>query len=133
MSNKIKINKQLLHAPCVEHWRLANIDDEYMKEKNIDRNNEASVKKIINLEMCPVVNIMSTKCKSKVRLVYKYFLSEGGIDFNRVWDMGMPAFKAPDDPRDLFLWIWQECFGGDYRIEGKKNDYEVVDDISESL
>ena len=44
----------------------------------------------------------------------------------------MPPFDHPNDPRDFFLWIWEEWFPDENYSLDDLHSYEVVSDLDES-
>lgn len=94
-------------------------------------NDEVAIRGIIRTHVVPVYEAYSDDSRSQCRDSLAYFLSKGDISFGDLidqqqeWECG-----SPDDPRDLFLWIWRELFGADgYRVDVTDN-WEVREDWS---
>lgn len=104
------------------------IDEKIYQYRNFDNNNEIGVKKIIMQEIKPYYEKAPDAYKTSLKRSLSYFLTTDRIDFGRLYDSCLIAFNHPTNPKDFFVWIWQELFiGEDYYMEIPNNNIEIDD------
>lgn len=93
---------------------------------------EEDYKKVIRNILFENFKKLSDENQKKVKIVLNYFLSTDKIDFSRVFYSNLPPFEAPDECKNLFIWIWQEFFGNEkYQILSDEK-YKIISDIYEA-
>jgi hypothetical protein len=49
---------------------------------------------------------------------FRYFLSKQGTDFGRLYDSCLLPIASPSNPRQFFVWLWEDLFGKEpFRLE----------------
>lgn len=108
------VNRHFAATPLDPFGGLADVDGEYEKYLSIDMNDEAAVKaQIIRPVILPYVRRLDDLSLARVKLALAYVLSDPKSRFDRVFYSTLPPFEAPANPRDFFVWIWDECFPGE--------------------
>ena len=125
-----RVNPYYLHVALEPFCGMADDDEEVERYREFDSNDESAFRCLIRSEIKPHLDSIEEPGKSYVRTAFQYYLSKEGPNFERVFESVLPPFDPPKNPRNLFVWIWQECFDGDYMI-GDFSDYEVVADANE--
>ena len=92
---------------------LAEDDDAVRTYGDLDSNDESQMRRVIREIIVPHELALSMGAKERVKLAYQFYPSKPDADFKRVFYSNLPPFDAPDDPRQFFLWIWDECFSGE--------------------
>ena len=106
-------------------------NEEILKYKNFDSNDETKSKLIISEKIKPYYDNSPALYKNAVKRALSYFLTTNRINFGRLYDSCLIAFDHPADARDFFLWIWEILFPNeDYRIKDIEN-YKEIEDINE--
>jgi hypothetical protein len=129
------VNPYFLHESLAPWTGLADDDEVWPQYREFDSNDEAAMRREIRDQIVPHLSGLPPAILERVRLAYRYYLSceRPGLRFDRVFDSLLPPFDAPRNPRDLFLWIWQECFPDeDYHLPDW-SEYEEKPDIAEPL
>lgn len=125
---KIKINRSFLLAFIAPITGQADVDeivDYYMANPP---KTEEDYRKIIREQLVSEFNEEYEITKEKAKLVLSYYLTFGGIDFERAFYSYLPPFELEVDARDFYVWIWEEIYGEEsYILEGSKDDYETCD------
>jgi len=96
---------------------LADDDESVIYYQNMNKNNEVQYRKIIKDILKPYFEGINEIVQQKSKLALSYYLSKDKFDFESVFESCLPPFDPPEDPRDFFVWIWEELFGDeDYKI-----------------
>jgi hypothetical protein len=130
---KIKINPWFVHALLSPLAGYADIDvdgvDEY---RNVDPNNEMAIKKIIRDVFLPFYKNRNTlEFCEQMKNSLKFYLSTNLFDWERKFNSCLLPFDHPDNPRDFFVWIWEEWHPDERYQISNVSDYSVNDDINE--
>jgi hypothetical protein len=132
------VNPYFLHTLLEPITGLADDDDAVIQYRSLDPNDEGSVRQVIRELIVPHARSMPDKLCERVKLAYRYYLSkelsaENDVRFDRVFDSILPPFDAPDDPRQFFIWIWEECFPGESYGLADLENYTENPDINEPM
>ena len=127
------VNPYFLHTLVEPFTGLADDDDAVRAYVDLDPNDEPMVRAIIRKTIVPHAASLSVDAVERVKLSYRYYLSKPDSDFDRVFYSNLPPFNAPDDPRKLFLWIWEECFPGQDFLLPSLDQYFENRDIEEPM
>ena len=100
---------------------------------NYDFNCDNDYRMIIDRFILPNYQSKSERMKSKIKETLRFSLSKKGFPFEIRFDALLPPFDAPSDPRDFYLWIWEELFGSEPYLIEDLSDYTEVDDPEEPL
>lgn len=127
------VNPYFLHTLLEPLTGLADDDDAMEEYSGFDSNNEQSVRQVIRELIVPHAKSLSSRCLERVRIAYRYYLSKPSPNFERVFESVLPPFDPPNDPRDFFVLIWEECFPSeDFTLEDIEAYVENAD-INEPL
>jgi len=127
------VNPYLLHTLLEPITGLADDDASVQAFAKLDSNDESEMRAIIRNMIVPHALSLSRDAMKRVKLAYQFYLSKPDSNFERVFYSNLPPFDAPDDPRQFFLWIWDECFvGEDFRL-ADLSKYIENPDINESM
>lgn len=127
------VNPYFLHSLLEPLTGLADDDEAVVEYAKVNPNSEQEVREIIRRLIVPHCASMSEKAVERTKLAYRYYLSKPGSNFERVYYSNLPPFNAPDDPRLIFVWIWEECFPGeDFKIDDLSG-YVEKPDVNEPL
>ena len=107
------VNPYFLHTLLEPLSGLADDDDAVQAYANLDSNDETQMRAIIREMIVPLALSLSTGAKERVKLAYQFYLSKPDAKWDRVFYSTLPPFDAPNDPRQFFVWIWDECFSGE--------------------
>ena len=110
---------------------LGDSETAVLKYADLNPNDEESVRSVIRNLIVPATRKLSEKKKEQVRLACQYYLTKGGINFNRVFESILPPFGPPDDVRKFFEWTWEECFPDESYILSNLEEYEEHHDANE--
>lgn len=124
------INPYFLNVPLDPFCGMADVDEEVERFRDFNSNDEEAVRRLIQEQMKPYVAELHLETRDRISDAYRYYLSRKETNFDRVFGSVLAPFDPPDNPRDMFLWIWQECFGGDYAIDDSV-DYRIVANFNE--
>lgn len=127
------VNPYFLHTLLEPITGLADDDDAVTQYAGIDPNDPQSVRSVIRDLIVPHAHSLSERCRHKVKLAYRYYLTKPDSHFGRVYNSNLPPFSAPDDPRLFFLWVWDECFPGESYQLSDFESYSETPDINEPL
>lgn len=97
----------------------------------VDPGNEEHYRAIIREFFVKDFASYSDVKKERTKLALRYYLSKKDVDFSGFFNACMPPFDPPNDPRDFFLWIWEEIYGDECYELADLNKYKVVPDIYE--
>jgi len=107
---------------------LTDDDEAVILYQNMNLNDEAQYRKIIKDLFKPHFNGISEIVQQKSKLALSYYLSKDNYDFEGVFESCLPPFDPPKNPRDFFVWLWEELFGNeDYKISDVESFKEVPD------
>ena len=107
------MNPYFLHTLLEPLSGLADDDDAVQAYANLDSNDETQMRAIIREMIVPLALSLSTGAKERVKLAYQFYLSKPDAKWDRVFYSTLPPSDAPNDPRQFFVWIWDECFSGE--------------------
>ncbi len=106
---------------------LADDDEAVAKYRTINQNDASEVKAVIGATIRPYFDLYDTKSKGKAKDSLSYYLSLPGSDFERLYYSNLLPFDALDDPKNFFIWLWEELFQGyDYKMD-KLAEFQVND------
>jgi hypothetical protein len=125
------VNPYLLTVFLKPITGLADDDEAVMKFQSLGTLSEADYRKIIRDDLVQPFLKLPNKLKEKAKLSLCYYLNKKGYDFEAVFDFCSPPFDPPKDPRDFFLWIWQETFSGEECKLDIAEAYKEVNDMYE--
>lgn len=125
-----KINRYFVRVVLNPIGGLADDDHAFEHYQDFNSNDEAVVRTLIREEIRPYLESLDRRSHDRISDAFRFYLSRGGMDFERVFYSMLPPFEAPRNPRDFFVWIWEECFGGDYDFD-EESEFEIVDDYDE--
>jgi len=113
---------------------LADDDDAVEKYWDLDPNDEAAVRIVIRELSVPYVQQLRENVKTRIKLSCQYFLSteQPAELFRGLFEGRLPPFYAPNEPRSIFIWAWNECFPGESYILANPEDYTEVFDVDET-
>ena len=127
------VNPYFLQTLVEPFTGLADDDEAVRTYVDLDPNDEQRMRAIIRDSIVPHATSLSVDAAERVKLAYRYYHSKSDSDFGRVFYSNLPPFNAPDDPRNFFLWIWEECFPGqDFHLNGL-DQYVENRDIKEPM
>jgi hypothetical protein len=126
------INPCLLNLFLEPLTGLADDDAAVEAYRSLDPNDPAQVRQVIRRELVPHFAELADKGKERARLALSYYLSLPGINFEDVFEAGLPPFDPPDDPRLFFLWLWEEIFPGESYEFGDPREVKIVSDVYET-
>lgn len=96
---------------------LAEDEVESVYYMSVPPQTEEDYRKIINERLKEPFYQKEEKKRKLANLALRYYLSHPTIDFEGVFESILPPFDPPNPPRDFFLWIWEELYGGkEYRV-----------------
>ena len=125
------VNPYFLHSLLDPLTGLAD-DDEAMEEfSEFNSNDTSASRELIRKMIVPHCESMGAAIRERVQLAYRYYLSVDSSDFERVFESVLPPFDPPENPRDFFVWIWEECFPQEPYQLFDVADYVVDADINE--
>jgi hypothetical protein len=71
---------------------------------------EELVKRAIRQRVKPYFDAQRERDRTEVRAAFKAALEDSASDWERLWYSELPPFECPKNPRDLFVWMWEELF-----------------------
>jgi hypothetical protein len=132
-SSMNSVNPYFLHTLLEPLTGLADDDMAVQAYAKLDPNDELQMRAIIRETIVPHALSISRNAMKRVKLAYKFYLSKPDANFERVFYSTLPPFDAPNDPRQFFVWIWDECFvGEDFRLTNLE-EYIENPDVNEPL
>ena len=127
------VNPYFLHTLLEPITGLADDDSSVQAYAELNPNDESQMRALIREVIVPHAFSLSGSMTERVKLAYRFYLSKPDANFERVFYSNLPPFDAPNDPRQFFLWIWDECFSGeDFRLANPE-DYIENPDANEPL
>lgn len=111
----------------------ADSDEETLKYRNVDPNDEIAIKMIIKSVLKPEFEQQPNAFKEASKKALSYYLTTDKINFGRVFNSNLLAFDHPTNPKDFFYWIWEIFFGEEDYIIKDIEDYIEYNDIYEPL
>jgi hypothetical protein len=85
--------------------------EEESKINHIDPNDEQAVRAIIKLIIQPDYEQFSDDSKERIRDALQYFLTTRSAPFAAIISAQQESpLRRPDEPINLFIWIWKELF-----------------------
>lgn len=132
------VNPYFLHSLLAPLAGLADDDEAIIRYRDFNPNDEPSVRQVIRELLVPHARTLSGAVRDRVKLAFRYYLTkelspERDVRLDRVYYSILPPFDAPDDPRQFFLWVWEECFPGEKCHLNDLDNYTEVRDINEPL
>lgn len=106
----IQVNPDLIAGLLGPFIGLADDDDAFELYRSLDCNDEGQVKQLIRQHVRKNFNKYSEKGQNRIKLTLKYALSNNDFPFHDVYYGSLLPFDAPSNPRDFFVWIWEELF-----------------------
>jgi hypothetical protein len=102
----------------------ADYDQGWEKYKNVNGNDEETIKKILQQEILPYYESRSNKFKEQFKWTLSFYLTTGTIDFEDEFDACLIAFDPPDDPKLFFIWLWELLFPDEGYMVENLDDYK---------
>jgi hypothetical protein len=132
MSDKQVVNPWFLTTLLDPLLGLADVDEVVEEYRSFDPNDEAAARTLIASSIVPYLRQFTDDSVARLKLTVRYYLSSPGFErWGTLFDSVMPPFDHPREPRDFFLWIWDEWFPGeDYRL-GDLSQFEIVSDLNQ--
>ena len=129
---KCKINRLVIGAALSPLVGYADNDEECAKFDDLDPNNETAVRLMIREYFLPFYSRHYTpEDMLRIKEAFMYFLTTDNIDWVREFDSLLFPFDLPNEPRNFYLWLWDECFPNtDYRT-ANPDDYCVIEDYDD--
>jgi hypothetical protein len=125
------VNPYFLDVPLTPIIGGADIDELTAAYGSLDATDETAVRQLIRDLIIPFWVTLGPQIRARVQLAYRYYLSRPDTDFANVFGSIMAPFRAPSEPRTIFLWVWEECCPDeDYRLSSF-DDIVVKSDINE--
>lgn len=112
---------------------LADDNESIEYYKDVELRTEAQYKAVIKETLVEHFHNLEEVVKKKAKISLSYYLTKPAVDFERVFYSLLPPFDAPSDPRDFFVWIWEELFIGESYKLADVDSYKVVADMYEPL
>jgi hypothetical protein len=125
-----QVNPWYLHKPLGPLVGGADDDEAVEKYKSFDANDACAVRFLIRELIVPHVARFDDAGIARIKLAMRYYLTKRDSKWDRVFNSILPPFGAPRDPRDFFVWIWEECFPGEDFHLNNLDEYEVVADCN---
>ena len=124
------VNRHYIRVLLEPLGGLADVDDEVDRYASLDTNDEVAVRQVIRTVLVPYFERIDQESTERIRLALAYGLSDDATRFDRIFNSNLPPFDPPSDPRDFFLWLWDECFPGEsWSVE--IGEYDLKDDVEE--
>ena len=98
----------------------------------LDGNDRHQMRTMIRNVVLPEFRKLSDETKAHAKEALAFCLSRpaGKFSFDRLLRSDCPPFRIPDEPRNYFLWCWQECFPGESYQKEFGDQIKVVDDVN---
>ena len=97
---------------------MADFDEEVIKYRSLDPNNETEVKKVIEEILKPYFLGFDHNSQEKIKLTLSFYLTKSSVNFGGIFDSLLPPFESPDNPVDFFIWVWEVFFPNeDYHLD----------------
>lgn len=107
-------------------------DGEEEDQININPEDEDAYKKLIVSVLRPHFLSLPKIIQEKCKITLSYYLTTNQIDFNAdIFSLFMLPFSPPTNPKDFFVWLWEELFPNEDYILQDPDKYKEVDDINE--
>lgn len=84
-------------------------DDEYEVEKylSIDHNNKEMMSKLLKDMVVEYITAQPQLIQNRMKYTLQYYLCSDEIDFNMILSSCLLPFAIPDNPKNIFVWIWE--------------------------
>jgi hypothetical protein len=105
----------------------ADIDKEVERYSNVDSNNEAEMKLIIQERLKPGVEKYPKKFHDKMKIALSYSLTKNQLDFGLLYDSQLLPFDHPSNPRLFFIWIWEVLYGKESYLLANPNEFSAIE------
>ncbi|MFE1630586.1 hypothetical protein ACFLFF_27980 [Brevibacillus reuszeri] len=112
---------------------LADDNESIEHYKDVELRTEEQYKAVIRETLVEHFHSLEEVVKKKSKLALSYYLTKPAVDFEGVFYSLLRPFDAPSDPRDFFVWLWEELFIGESYELADVNSYKVVADMYEPL
>ena len=127
------VNPYLLHDLMAPITGLADDDNAVILYRYVDQGNEDHYREIIRGLFVEYFSGFSNSKKEKTKLTLRYYLSKHDSDFERVFNACLPPFEPPYNPRDFFVWIWEELFGDECFKITDMHKYEITPNLHDQF
>jgi hypothetical protein len=124
-----RVNPNLIAVLVRPLWGLADDEAEVVTYRSLSPDDERAYRAIIRERLKPAFDRFKERDRAECKISLGYYLSKPDFRFDRIMDSNLLPFDPPTEPRNLFLWFWEECFGSENYIVDDLNDYTEVDDI----
>ena len=108
----------------------ADYDQGWEKFKDVNGNNEQSLKKIFQEEILPYFITRGRNYKEQFKDTLAYYLSTDRADFSYEFEACLIAFDPPDEPKSFYIWLWEVLFPNDsYKINDEQEfleNYSII-------
>jgi hypothetical protein len=106
----------------------ADDDVEIERYSSITPDDEELYKSVIRQRLKPYFEQLSDRDRAECKTSLRYYLSKPGSPFHRFMEAELLPFPPPRDPRQFFVWMWEEFFGSEeYSVN--LGDYAEVNNI----
>lgn len=96
---------------------LADDDETVLQYQHLDSNNEDEIKQVIRHTLKPYFAQLDAVSRERVKDALRYCLFDQNTEFERVFYSNLMPFDAPPEPRQFFVWLWEELFSPeDYHV-----------------
>ena len=131
MTNNNSVNRRWVEIPL---WPLAGLGDAGGEDsapfEDILPHEKARYLGVIQEHILPYMARIDAASMEKLKRSLAYYLNLPDTPWGAICETLYMPFENPEDPRDFFLWIWEEAFPGESWAVNV-NNFEVNDDITE--
>jgi hypothetical protein len=93
-----------------------------------DVEKEADGRRLIRTVIVPHFEDIEQEGQDLMEESLRYYLTKG-FDYESFWDSLQVSFSLPKDPRQFFLWTWEELFPGESPQAGDLSEYVEESDM----
>lgn len=131
-ASRLLVNPEWLDVPLHPLAGLGDSDESaQLPYICLDPNNEQQMRDVIREQFVPFVRRIDAESVAKMKRAFKYYLSSTGVAWGSVFDAVYMPFEHPGNPRDFFVWVWEECFPGESWQFDDLDRYIVKRDLEE--
>jgi hypothetical protein len=112
-------NQQFLTEILNPLTGMADDDQMVASFRNLEVNNPSEIKKVLCQTILPEFNKRPEAYQSAAKSSLSYYLTSGNADFEGVFYSALLPFRAPDNIKQFFVWVWE--------ILWEEEDYKVLD------
>lgn len=108
---QVPVNKKIIESILAPLTGGADMDEEILKYRLIDKNNKNEITTILNDVVKPVFDLRSGGYKQLAETTLSYYLTNDKLDFGPFYDSLLFAVDHPENPKLFFEWLWEVLFG----------------------